>query len=76
MNLELCRAGTKASANRELPTFHVVKRETVVGRIHQQDDSKTWVWTLYTQQRSDNAAGTAESLDQALSNFKQAWCVF
>jgi hypothetical protein len=31
MNLELWRAETKSSANPALPTFHVVKRETVVG---------------------------------------------
>lgn len=73
MALQLRRTGSNLSHRFAVPAYHVVERETVVGRIHQGNGLNKWIWTIYTAEASERAGGMASSLAQARSSFKRAW---
>ena len=72
MALELRRTGYTDPHRIRRAAFHVMERETVVGRIYEYASNK-WVWTVYISQPRDEAGGLADSLDQARNQFKRAW---
>ena len=73
MRLELRRTGFNTGQHQGGVAYHVMQRDTVVGRIHQSNTPRSWLWTVYSHDASEGAGGRAESLDEARSKFKQAW---
>jgi hypothetical protein len=71
--LELRRTGFGTSQHQDGVAYHVVQRDTVVGRIHQSNTPRSWLWTVYSHDASEGTGGQAASLDEARSKFKQAW---
>lgn len=73
MRLELRRTGFNTRQHQDGVAYHVMQRDTVVGRIHQANTPRSWLWTMYSHNASKGAGGLAESLNEARAKFKQAW---
>ena len=73
MRLELRRTGFNTRQHQDGVAYHVMQRDTVVGRIHQANSPRLWLWTMYGHHASKGGGGQADSFDEARSKFKQAW---
>lgn len=73
MRLELRRTGFDTRQHQDGVAYHVMQRDTVVGRIHQANSPRSWLWTMYSHHASKGGGGQADSFDEARSKFEQAW---
>jgi hypothetical protein len=73
MALELRRTGYNDGAHPTAAAYHIVERETVIGRIYQSNSVHLWLWTVYSAHSAGKLGGAAASLDEARRRFKRAW---